>query len=202
YPGRDPHQMVSGGDRLDEAEFDYSHSHHEASAPLGAPTWQHQRPHGTPTPHDEHIPTQPYGQENAAFLDDGEAMGPHDHEIYDDAPPSRWRKGATTAISIMACAVLAAARGVPRRRVPVLSASFDARSAHCARNGRLAAASCCLADAGGERTQTRAHRHDSAGWHRSQRPARKQPWVFRRTGSCVVDSRGAVRPDRDGRAWT
>src|SRR5439155_6212988 len=109
YPGRDPHQMVSGGDRLDEAELDYSRGHHEASAPLGAPTWQHEPPHGTPPPHDEHIPTQPYGQENAAFLDDGEVMGPHDHEIYDDAPPSRWRKGATTAISIMACAVLGTA---------------------------------------------------------------------------------------------
>ena len=36
-------------------------------------------------------------------------MGPHDDEMYDDAPRSRWRGGALTAVTLIVCATLGSA---------------------------------------------------------------------------------------------
>jgi hypothetical protein len=100
YQRRDPHQMVSGGERVPQPEYDDSHGYYDEGGQPAA--YGSQAVPGYAAPSDQGDP--------AAFIDDGVAMGPHDNEIYDDAAPSsRWRKGGLTAITIVVCAVLGSA---------------------------------------------------------------------------------------------
>jgi hypothetical protein len=103
YQRRDPYQMAKGGELPPEPEFDDAQAYRHDAPPLAGVD------HSDTHHDDPRYAGAPDARENEAYLDDGAAMGPHDDEMYDDAPRSRWRGGALTAITLIVCATLGSA---------------------------------------------------------------------------------------------
>jgi hypothetical protein len=97
YQRRDPYQVASG-ERTAPPDLRELHD----APPFAAP-------HTAPPPRADayRAGVGDRGEENA-FLAQGEPLGPDDNDIYDDAPPARWR-GGITAITIIVCATLGSA---------------------------------------------------------------------------------------------
>ena len=104
YQRRDPYQMASGREPPAQSEVDDAQAYrHDAPQLAGADQ--------SAIHYDDasYASAAPGGRQNEAFHDDGAVMGPHDDEMYDDAPRSRWRGGALTAVTLIVCAVLGSA---------------------------------------------------------------------------------------------
>ena len=103
YQRRDPYEMASGGGLPPEPGAD------DARASRDAPPLAWGDSSETPLEDERSAGAASDAPEYAAYYDEGAPMGPHDEAMYDDAPQSRWRRGALTAVILIVCATLGSA---------------------------------------------------------------------------------------------